>query len=107
MKNIYRHGDINLHEVEKMEGKTVKHTGTLILGLGETTGHSHRLTVSNAKDLTIKKDSEGNYYFELKSEGTLSHEEHKTLKIKPGIYKRIQEREVDHFQGSIVRKVID
>lgn len=107
MKNIYRHGDINLHQVEKLKGAAVKHNGVLILGLGETTGHSHKLTVSNPKDLLIKKDSEGNYYFQLKSEGILSHEEHKTLKIQPGIYKRIQEREVDHFQGSIIRKVID
>jgi hypothetical protein len=103
----YRHGDINLHEVEKIKGKTVKHDGTFILGLGETTGHRHVLTMEKPQDLIIRKDGEGNYYFELKSEGKLTHEEHKTLTVKPGIYKRVQEQEVDHFQGSITRKVID
>jgi hypothetical protein len=37
---------------------------------------------------------------------TVSHEEHKTLKVAPGIYRVGKEREKDHFAG-VVRKVID
>lgn len=102
-----RHGDINLHGVEKMEGEIVKHDGTFILGLGETTGHRHILTVEKPQDLIIKQDKAGNYYFELLAEGKVSHEEHKTLVVPPGIYRKFQEEEVDHFANSVTRKVID
>ena len=108
MKKIpIRHGDINMHVVEKIEGEIVKHEGSFVLGLGETTGHRHILTVEKPKDLIIRKDSKGNYYFELLSEGKLTHEEHKTLIVPPGIYRKFQEEEVDHFAQSITRKVID
>lgn len=107
MNTPKRHGDINFHPVDKSEGKVVKHRGSFVVGLGETTGHKHVLTVSNPEDLIIKKDSQGNYFFELISEGALTHEEHKTIRIAPGIYKRFQEEEVDHFAQSITRKVID
>lgn len=107
MKKHVRHGDINFVEVSKSEGEIVKHDGSFVVGLGETTGHRHILKVKNPDDLVIKKDSSGNYYFELLAEGELTHEEHKTLKVLPAIYKKIQEREVDHFNESLVRKVID
>ena len=106
MKNNYRHGDINLHSIEKIDGEIIKHKGVFVIGEGETTGHRHLLTVENPKDLIIKKDSNGDFYFQLLSKGTLTHEEHKTLEIMPGIYKRIQEREKDWFSLA-VRKVID
>jgi hypothetical protein len=102
-----RHGDINFHPVDEMKGEIVKHEGLFVVGYGETTGHKHVLVVEKPQDLIIKKDSEGNYYFELLSEGKLKHEEHKTITMPPGIYKKFQEEEVDHFMGSIMRKVID
>lgn len=108
IKNIARRtGDINFNPVEKSEGELVKHKGSFVVGYGETTGHKHVLTVNNPNDLVITKDKSGNYFFELKSEGKLTHEEHKTIKILPGIYKKFQEEEVDHFANSVTRKVID
>lgn len=107
MKNIpIRHGDINFSPVTKSVGETVNHNGSFIVGYGEATGHHHRITVKNPTDLVIRKDAEGDYYFELKSKGTLSHEEHKTITIPPGTYKKIHEREKDWFSLS-VRRVID
>jgi len=102
-----RHGDINFNPVEKIEGDIIKHDGSFIVGLGETTGHRHVLTVTKPEDLVITKDKLGNYYFELKSNGRLTHEEHKTIEIPAGIYKKFQEEEVDHFANSVTRKVID
>ncbi len=102
-----RHGDICFHPVEKVEGEVIKHNGSFVVGLGQTTGHQHVLTVEKPQDLIIRKDSTGNYYFELKSEGKLKHEEHKTIIIHPGVYRKFQEEEVDHFASSITRKVID
>lgn len=103
----YRHGDIGFHESNKSVGEIVKHGGSFVVGLGETTGHRHILSVENPSDLIIRKDTEGNYYFELSAEGTLTHEEHKTIKMPPGIYKKFQEEEVDWFAEGVTRKVID
>lgn len=109
MKQIIsiRTGDISFHSVEKVEGKIIKHNGTFVYGLGETTGHKHVLTVENPQDLIIKKDSAGNFYFELLAVGKLTHEEHKVISLPIGIYRKFQEEEVDHFAGSVSRKVID
>ena len=106
MENTHkRHGDINLSPVTKSEGEIIKHNGTFIVAHGES-GHKHVLTVSNPNDLTIRKDINGDMYFELLSDGLLSHEEHKTLTVRPGIYKKIVEREFDWFQLA-ARTVID
>ncbi len=105
MKYI-RHGDINLHKVSKIEGEIIKHNGSYVVAEGETTGHKHVLKVKDKEDLIIKKDSKGNFYFELLSDGEISHEEHKTLVIPKGIYKEVREREVDHFKG-LTRQVVD
>lgn len=102
-----RHGDINLHLADEIKGTEIKHNGTFILGLGETTGHRHILTVEKPQDLIIKQDINGDYYFELLAEGTVTHEEHRTLKVPAGIYKKFQEEEVDHFAQSVTRKVVD
>lgn len=100
-----RHGDINLQQTDKLKGKEVKHNGSIIIGYGEATGHHHRLTVKNPKNLVVRQDGD-TWYFELLEDGKLSHEEHKTIPIKKGIYKKIHELEVDHFQN-VTRKVID
>lgn len=102
-----RHGDINFHPVEKISGKAVKHNGVYVVGYGSTTGHSHTLTVKKPSDLTVKKDEKDEYYFYLLSDGKLTHEEHKTIVLPKGKYQQFQEEEVDHFAGSVTRKVID
>lgn len=108
MKNIpIRHGDIGFIPSENSDGEVIEHKGSFVVGYGETTGHKHVLTVKKPSDLIIKKDSSGNYFFELKEEGTLTHEEHKTIKMPPGVYKKFQEEEVDWFAKGITRKVLD
>ena len=102
----YRHGDIPFHPFEgKAEGKVVKHDGSFTVALGEATGHHHLLTVENPDDLTIMATPMG-YILTLKSEGTLTHQEHGTLTIAPGIYRTGREREYDWFAKS-TRRVID
>lgn len=106
MKHI-RHGDINFSKVGKAVGETVSHDGTFIVGYGEATGHRHVLKVKDKENLIIKKDTKGNYYFTLLEKGLLSHEEHKTITLPPGTYRKIQEREIDWFAHGVERKVID
>lgn len=105
MKNI-RHGDINFAPTEeKFEGKEVKHNGSFVFGLGETTGHKHVITVPNIEDMEVHETAMGRI-FVLKAEGSLTHEEHETIKIPAGTYKQVQEIEKDWFQLT-TRKVLD
>ncbi len=104
-KNI-RHGDINLRLADEIKGEIVKHNGSFMIAEGETTGHKHVITVQNPKDMEIRKMENGLYAFVLKSEGTITHEEHKTIVIPAGTYKEVREREHDWFSNS-TRRVID
>ena len=110
-----RTGDHYLLPVEKIgEGKTIKHNGKFIFGTGEASNHNHTIVMDKAEDLTIVQDKNGDYYFELKSDGLLMHvvgdsmqvADHKTIPIKKGIYKQNHERELDIFT-QLVRKVVD
>lgn len=107
-----RHGDISFYEIskkefDKLKGEKVKHNGSFVLSEGETTGHKHVITATDILDMDIFKIEDGGYVFQLKSEGSVVHEEHKKLKFSPNYYRVGKEREVDHFAGSITRKVID
>ncbi len=110
-----RSGDHYLHRVEKMiEGEEIKHNGKFIFGVGEASNHNHTIVVDKPKDLVIKRDKNGDYYFELLSDGVLMHVEgesmkvadHRTIPIKKGIYRQVHEREQDIF-SAVVRKVLD
>ena len=108
MKKLIRQGDVNLHIVKETKGEIVKHNGSFVLARGEVTGSVHLLTVERAEDLEIRKDANGDMYFLLKAEGTLTHtHDHEPLIIQPGIYRQTAEREVDHFGSFTIRKVVD
>ena len=104
--NHMRHGDVPLHKTDKVEGTKKKHNGSVILAWGETTGHNHQLTVERPQDMQVYQINENEWTIILSSEGTLTHPEHKTLKIAPGTWRVGREREVDHFSQT-TRKVID
>lgn len=97
-----------MHPIKSVEckGELIKHAGSFIVELGEHSGHKHVLTVERPRDLEIRKDSQGNYYFHLKAPGKLTHDEHKELTIAPGTYKKVIERELDHFADA-VQQVVD
>lgn len=105
MEKIHVHGDVILVAVNKIpEGakKSDKFDG--ILQYGERTGHAHRLT-GKEKDM-YEYFHEGRRYLKLVTESPLSHEEHKTINLKPGNYEVRIVREQDHFQD-LVRPVVD
>lgn len=52
------------------------------LAFGEITGHAHRIDVG---DLFEAKN--GDLYLKVDRLATLTHEEHKAVKIEPGIYR--------------------
>lgn len=106
--NFYRHGDVNLFEVDEIFGEIVKHDGKYILARGEATGSVHELSVEKIANLLIKKDKNGYMQFELLEDGKLIHtHDHEILTIKIGKYVQIPERELDHFSNSVARNVVD
>jgi hypothetical protein len=101
------HGDVLIQPYKgEALGSAVAHNGSVILALGETTGHKHVITVPKIDDMEARKLADGSWLLTLKSEGTLTHEEHGTLKVAPGRYRFGGEREFDWFQKA-TRKVID
>lgn len=106
MNNIYRHGDISFQPISKVEGQKVKHNGSFVLALGEHTGHKHVITTPSISDMEVFRDSMGGIYLRLKEDGTITHEEHRPIKIKKGTYKMFQEKEFDYALGE-TRKVLD
>jgi hypothetical protein len=105
---MFKHqGDIPFYPFNgEIIGTPFKHNGSVVLALGEHTGHKHTLSVVNPDDLQAWKQLEGGWIITLKTEGTLTHNQHGALTIAPGTYRVGQEREVDWFQ-EITRRVID
>jgi hypothetical protein len=114
MKNILfrRHGDVSLspitkEEFEKSKGEIKKHDGAYIVARGEATGSTYIITVQNPQDFIVKEEGEDRMIALLK-EAVITHtHDHEPIVIEPGYYRQIQEREVDHFANSIIKKVID
>lgn len=106
MKFIHQ-GDIPFAPYSgKIEGEKTQHNGSLVLALGEHTGHKHVITVPKIDDMIAYKTIDGGWILTLKAEGTVTHNQHGPLTVAPGTYRVGHEREVDHF-SKIVRKVID
>lgn len=107
MSKVIRHGDVNLFATKLPKGaKKVEEVSSKTIAYGETTGHNHTITI-DAPDTTFEiYEHNGNRYIALGGRATLTHPEHKTLTIAPGVYVQGQERERDHF-AHVTRKVID
>jgi len=106
--SFYRHGDVNLHRVDQAKGNVIKTYLSFVVAVGEATSSEHRISVKDPKDMIIHETDNGERYIELLKAALITHtHDHETITIQPGIYKQVQEREVDHFANSIVRKVVD
>ena len=113
MKITLAHGDVILRpitkeEYEKLisEAERVKHNGSFILALGETTGHRHIITAERADTMTVHKLKDGRGVIMLTAPAKITHEEHEALETTETYYIQEYEREYDWFQKS-VRKVQD
>ena len=98
---FFQQGDVLIKEVKddyqlgRIKERKSRKVKSLTLAQGETTGHSHLLTGKNI----IHFIPQGNDYiaFELKEEATISHEEHNSFVLPPGMYFIETVREYDHF----------
>ncbi|MFX0204583.1 MAG: hypothetical protein ACFFDT_01245 [Candidatus Hodarchaeota archaeon] len=90
---IVRQGDLLLKKVDKLpkRARTVK--SDVILE-GEATGHAHRII--DGEIFRFWSQSSGDQLFVKADKGaTLVHEEHTKIKLVPGIYEVIRQREYD------------
>lgn len=96
MNKCYRQGDVLLVETTasvRVRGKKIRpEGGRLILARGEATGHHHSLARDKSTSLYAGPNQE---MYLLIEEGTklLEHQEHSTIKIPPGTYKVIRQRQ--------------
>lgn len=103
-KEIYRQGDVLIQrvsfnvpiEAEKLE----QDNGRVILAYGENTGHAHAIDGKLAE----RYQWQGDVLLDVKEQAYLRHEEHSAIKLEPGTYKIIHQRE--YVPGS-VRRVAD
>lgn len=79
----------------------------LIVAYGEATGHHHKIEVAERKDnLLFGKDIEGNVYLQVKDfPVNLTHQEHETQVITPGIY--FIGKQYEYSEEEKLRQVID
>lgn len=107
MATVYRQGDVLLRKVggvvASATAKAVERVdGRLILAYGEVTGHAHAIDDALAEMFT---ERDGRLYLKVGGDDvTLNHEEHATIKLDPGVYEVIHQREYDPARE---RRVLD
>ena len=78
---MIRHGDLQIMKVDKLPAD-VKKLDRKELAYGEVTGHAHRIDVG---ELFETKD--GELFLKVEKLTKVSHEEHKTVALQPGVYR--------------------
>jgi hypothetical protein len=106
-----RHGDLSFHPITEIpkDAEKINHNGKFVLARGEHTGHAHVLTLDKPEELKIFKDATGRMFFAISEKtrnAVITHEEHKTIVLAPGIYEMKHEREFDYCLNE-TRRVVD
>ncbi len=99
----YRQGDVLLMRIASMPSGAkpdMNSEDRIVLAYGEVTGHAHCLS-PNAATLYVSNNER---YLEVRQPTDLVHEEHAALKIEPGIFKVVRQRE---YSPQEVRLVCD
>lgn len=78
---MIRHGDVQIIKTDSIP-KDAKKLNRKELAFGEVTGHAHRTDLG---ELFETKD--GKLYLKVSKLAKVSHEEHKTVTLKPGCYR--------------------
>lgn len=101
-------GDVVLEQVDDLPmGVKLKKAGKrgLVLMEGEATGHFHSIAETNP-DICELYEVEGVLYVKASQPVKLTHQEHNTLTLEPGIWKVGQVKEFDYLQN-MIRSVVD
>jgi hypothetical protein len=97
MQQHFRQGDVLLVAVPPSVLKKLKNArrlpapdGRVILAYGELTGHAHTVDAELAELLEAQDRS---LYLHVSESCALEHQEHTAIKLEPGLYEVIRQRE--------------
>jgi hypothetical protein len=98
----YRQGDVLIKMIDELPEGAVKQKdkGTIALAHGSSTGHTHAISTKKA----TRYEHDGVMYLDVKPGAELVHEEHGTIKLESGFYKKVQQRE---YSPEAIRNVFD
>jgi hypothetical protein len=96
---MFRQGDVLLVRVDAApEGEPVgPEHGRLVLARGEATGHHHSVAAERA---TLLRTADG-LYLRITAPTPLEHQEHGPIRLEPGDYRVVRQRE--YTPGAIVQ----
>ena len=98
------HGDVSLHPVSELPSNLKKvelNETSYVVAHGES-GHKHTLVLDKPTDANIFIDpATGLHVLQLLARATITHEEHKTLVIEPGIFIEKREQEYNPFKKQL------
>lgn len=107
-RRIYRQGDVLLVEEpappSRLETKA-RMRGPLVLAEGELTGHAH--VVDDQRASLAEFPGEVFLVVEEGAPVALRHEEHDELNVMPGVYRVVQQRQLDSLEGYSPAPVYD
>jgi len=104
MKTI-RQGDVLLKGIEKLPSGETTRCEVLTLAYGEATGHSHTLYPAVEGGIVNEVIVNGKCFIQVETDFFLRHQEHRELRIPPGVYEIIIEREYDPFDEAMKRVI--
>lgn len=101
-----RQGDVFLRRIEAVPAaaQPVKREGDVILAYGEVTGHAHRI-VAPLEAVDVLQEAERRIILNVRQQVTVTHEEHKSIVLPPGLYESYVQREYDPLEAE--RRVVD
>jgi len=102
-KNTFQQGDVigrKLDSLPTLDGAKITHK-RLVLAHGES-GHSHVIEDDEAELIEIGE----RMLLKLTKAATIQHEEHKPVRLSPGIWEIGRVKEFDYFQ-QMSRQVMD
>jgi len=97
-----RQGDILLVPVEKLpDGLTEvpREKGRIILAEGEETGHLHAIASPEATFLAEDLNEIEGRFLKVEAEVALTHPEHDTVTLEPGVFEGRRQREYTEAGG--------
>lgn len=103
-KNIYRQGDVLILPIKSNQiPKGLKQTKSVTLALGEVTGHHHTIS-RGAVGFGQSETALADYFQVTNDEAVLDHQEHKSIWLPKGSYRKIIQSE---YTPEAIRPVAD
>ena len=107
---VVRQGDMVFMKVDGATQANKKSVENLVVGLGEVSGHSHDVQVTDGAELIEYAETEAEFgsatrdkiVFEVKNGiATVTHEEHNPITLDEGFWVRINQINYDPFRDEL------